>query len=82
MQLPTLDEGLRFAKHAGIMVNVEMKTLPRMYSGLAEAVVGLIVSMQMEDRVLISSFDPHPGGSLESRVADLFGPRPIPSGIW
>ena len=57
VQLPTLDEALRFAKHAGIMVDVEIKTLPRMYRGLAEAVVGLIVSMQMEDRVLISSFD-------------------------
>jgi glycerophosphoryl diester phosphodiesterase len=57
VQVPTLDEVLRFANQAGIMVDVEMKTLPRMYSGLAEAVVGLIVAMQMEDRVLISSFD-------------------------
>ena len=57
VQLPTLEEVLRFAKQAGILVDVEIKTLPRMYNGLAEAVVGLIVSMQMEDRVLISSFD-------------------------
>ena len=57
IHLPTLEEALLLARHAGVMVDIELKTLPRMYKGLADAVVELIVSMRMEDRVMISSFD-------------------------
>ncbi|WP_033411776.1 glycerophosphodiester phosphodiesterase [Methylosarcina fibrata] len=57
IKLPTLKETLEFAQEAGLMVNVELKTLPRMYPGLAEAVVRLVETMAMENRVLISSFD-------------------------
>ena len=55
--LPTLREALELARHANVMVDIELKTLPRMYLGLADAVVKLIVSMQMQSLVLISSFD-------------------------
>lgn len=57
VRLPTLRETLEFAQRGGIMVNIEIKTLPRMYPGLTEAVVQLVLDMAMEDRVLLSSFD-------------------------
>jgi glycerophosphoryl diester phosphodiesterase len=57
VRLPTLRETLEFAEREGMMVNIEIKTLPRMYTGLTEAVVQLVVEMGLEDRVLISSFD-------------------------
>jgi glycerophosphoryl diester phosphodiesterase len=57
VRLPTLRESLEFAKREGMLVNIEIKTIPRMYPGLTEAVVELVVDMGMEDRVLVSSFD-------------------------
>jgi glycerophosphoryl diester phosphodiesterase len=45
------------AARTGIMVNVELKTLPRMYPGQAAAVTSLVQSYQLERQVLISSFD-------------------------
>lgn len=57
IKLPTLKETLAFAQEAGLMVNIELKMLPRMYPGLTEAVVALVESMGMTEQVLISSFD-------------------------
>jgi glycerophosphoryl diester phosphodiesterase len=57
VRLPTLKETLEVAERTGMMVNVEIKTLPRMYPGMTEAVVKLVVAMGMEKRVIISSFD-------------------------
>lgn len=57
IRLPTLEETLELAAQAEMMVNIELKTLPRMYPGLADAVVDLVESMAMAHRVLISSFD-------------------------
>jgi glycerophosphoryl diester phosphodiesterase len=57
VQLPSLREALEFAKQAGVMVDIELKTLPRMYDGLADALVRLIASMQMQESVLVTSFD-------------------------
>lgn len=55
--LPTLRQALELAGNAGMMVNIELKMLPRMYPGLTDAVVGLVEAMDMAHRVLISSFD-------------------------
>jgi glycerophosphoryl diester phosphodiesterase len=55
--LPTLAETLQLAQRLEILVNVEIKTLPRMYPGIAEKVVRLVESMKMERRVILSSFD-------------------------
>jgi glycerophosphoryl diester phosphodiesterase len=55
--LPTLRATLELAKSAGMMVNIELKSLPRMYPELAEDAVRLVRAMDMEPRVLISSFD-------------------------
>ena len=57
VRLPTLRQTLELAQRTGMMVNIEIKTLPRMYPGLTEAVVELVVAMGLETRVLISSFD-------------------------
>jgi glycerophosphoryl diester phosphodiesterase len=57
IRLPTLRKTLELAKSTGMMVNIELKTLPRMYAELAEDVVKLVQAMDMELRVLISSFD-------------------------
>ena len=57
IRLPTLRETLELAKSTGMMINIEIKTLPRMYAALAEDVVSLVKAMEMEHRVLISSFD-------------------------
>lgn len=57
IKLPTLKETLEFAQSAGMLVNIELKMLPRMYPGLTDAVVDLIESMSMGASVLISSFD-------------------------
>jgi glycerophosphoryl diester phosphodiesterase len=55
--LPTLEETLELALRLDMMVNIEIKTLPRMYAGLTKAVVKLVKRMKMQTKVLISSFD-------------------------
>jgi glycerophosphoryl diester phosphodiesterase len=57
VKLPTLVQALEVAQAASIMINVEIKTMPRMYVGLAKSVVSLIETMNLEHCVLISSFD-------------------------
>ena len=57
VKLPTLRETLELAMATGMMVNIEIKTLPRMYPGLAEDTITLVQAMGMERQVLISSFD-------------------------
>lgn len=55
--LPMLEQTLELAKRLGIMVNIELKMIPRMYPGLTDAVISVIESMNMELLVLVSSFD-------------------------
>lgn len=55
--LPTLAETLELARRLKLMVNVEIKTLPRLYPGIAEKVVRLVESRKMERQVILSSFD-------------------------
>ncbi len=57
IRLPTLKETLEFAKHAGMMINIELKKQPDMTTELADAVVRLVEFMRMDHHVLISSFD-------------------------
>ncbi|WP_243220217.1 glycerophosphodiester phosphodiesterase family protein [Methylobacter sp. S3L5C] len=56
IKIPTLKQTLEFARHAEIMVNVELKTPPNVTTELAEAVVKLVELMKMDDQVVISSF--------------------------
>jgi glycerophosphoryl diester phosphodiesterase len=57
IRLPTLKQTLEFARRAGMMVNIEIKTQPDMYPELADAVVRLVEFMSLDHHVLISSFD-------------------------
>lgn len=57
IRIPILQQTLAFAKQANLLLNIELKTLPRMYPGLANAVVTLVESMGLEQQVLISSVD-------------------------
>lgn len=57
IRLPTLKQTLELARRLDLMVNIELKTLPRMYPGMTDAVVNLVETLAMEHRVLISSFD-------------------------
>lgn len=55
--IPTLAEALALAQRLGIWLNIEIKTIPRMYPGIAEKVVDAVYRQAMQSRVLISSFD-------------------------
>jgi glycerophosphoryl diester phosphodiesterase len=57
VRIPSLQEMLELAARTETMVNIELKTLPRMYPGLAEAVMTLVENLRLEPGVLISSFD-------------------------
>ncbi|MDA1074230.1 MAG: glycerophosphodiester phosphodiesterase family protein [Proteobacteria bacterium] len=57
IKLPTLRETLDLALKTGMMVNIEIKTIPRMYAGLTAKVVALVESLGLQRAVLISSFD-------------------------
>lgn len=54
---PTLKESLEFAHRNKSLVNIEIKSLPRMYPGIASKVVDLVKKLKMEKEVIISSFD-------------------------
>ena len=57
IRLPTLKQTLEFARDAGMMINIELKSQPDSSQELASAVVNLVESMRLDHRVLISSFD-------------------------
>jgi glycerophosphoryl diester phosphodiesterase len=57
IRLPILREALEVALATDMMVNIEIKSIPRMYSGLTAAVVQLLNAMGLARRALISSFD-------------------------
>lgn len=55
--LPSLREALQLAHGLDILVNVEIKTIPRMYDGIAQKVAALVLALGMSQQVLVSSFD-------------------------
>jgi glycerophosphoryl diester phosphodiesterase len=57
IRLPTLEQTLEFARHADMMVNIELKNQPGRYPELADAAVKLVEFMGLDHQVLISSFD-------------------------
>lgn len=57
VKLPTLKQVLDLTLAIDMMVNIEIKTMPRMYPGITDSVVKLVETMKLEHRVLISSFD-------------------------
>jgi glycerophosphoryl diester phosphodiesterase len=57
VHIPTLQQVLELVQSTGCVVNIELKTLPRMYEELTEKVVELVVEMGLEQQVILSSFD-------------------------
>lgn len=57
VHVPTLLEVLDAARTLGLAVNVEIKSIPRMYPGIAERVLADIERSGLHARVIVSSFD-------------------------
>lgn len=55
--IPTLKEALRVVKARGAYINIEIKSLPRMYPGIARKVVEEVAAENMVSSAIISSFD-------------------------
>jgi glycerophosphoryl diester phosphodiesterase len=56
-RIPTLDEVLELARAHQRYVNIELKSLPRMYRQLVPRVFECLDRLDMREQVLISSFD-------------------------
>ena len=56
-RVPTLDEVLRFTRVEGRLLDLEIKQMPRRYSGIVEKVVAAIEAEGMVERTAISCFD-------------------------
>ena len=57
VRVPTLSQVFELLEGSSLLVNVELKTLPRMYPGLAARALDCIARFGMEQRTLVSSFD-------------------------
>lgn len=57
VRIPLLAEVLERAAALGLAVNVEIKSIPRLYPGIAAKVVDEIVRTGMRGHVIVSSFD-------------------------
>ena len=57
VHIPSLAELLECARGLGLAVNVEIKSIPRLYPGIAAKVVDEIARAGMHGRVIVSSFD-------------------------
>ena len=57
VRIPTLAEVLDAARALGLAVNVEVKSIPRLYPGIAARVLQDIERSGWRERVLVSSFD-------------------------
>jgi glycerophosphoryl diester phosphodiesterase len=57
IEIPTLDEALNLAQSLDIALNIEIKSIPRMYVDIARKVVEQVECIGMNNNVLISSFD-------------------------
>ena len=78
---PTLKEVLKTARKHDLLVNVEIKNLPRTYRGIADKVVSDIERLKMEREVLVSSFDHEQIARVRKKnkviaTAALFADRP------
>lgn len=57
VKLPSLAAVLELAESLLLLVNIEIKTLPRMYPGIAVKVLECLTRFGLLDKALISSFD-------------------------
>jgi glycerophosphoryl diester phosphodiesterase len=54
---PTLAAVLERAHQQRLLINVEIKSLPRLYPGIADRIANLVRDLNIEEGVIISSFD-------------------------
>lgn len=54
---PTVEEVLDLCQKEELLLNIEIKALPRLYEGIAAKVVDAVVAKKMEQKVIVSSFD-------------------------
>lgn len=57
IRIPTLQEVLLFAADRDLLLNIEIKSIPRLYEGIAARVVGDVRAAGLARSVLVSSFD-------------------------
>lgn len=55
--IPTLREVLELVKPTNMVVNIELKTGVNFYEGIEERVLGLVEEMDMQERIIYSSFN-------------------------
>ncbi|GAB2537697.1 glycerophosphodiester phosphodiesterase family protein [Gracilibacillus alcaliphilus] len=58
-KIPTVEETLKLLKDKDVDINIEIKNGPVMQPGIEKVLVDLIDKYDMQDRILISSFDHH-----------------------
>ena len=56
-QIPTLTEVLDMVRSNNMLLNIELKNNVFFYQGIEEKVIGLVQSYNMQDRVILSSFN-------------------------
>lgn len=56
-KIPELREVLELIKDSNILLNVELKNAPIIYSGIEKKVIEMITDYRMEERTIISSFN-------------------------
>jgi glycerophosphoryl diester phosphodiesterase len=56
-RMPTLEECIRRARGLSMLVNVEIKNLPRRYPGIEERIVAAVERLGATRHLLVSSFD-------------------------
>lgn len=59
VKIPTLKEVYELLKPTNLIINVELKTGIIFYEGIEEKVLKLAKEMEMEDRIIYSSFNHH-----------------------
>ncbi|NML13776.1 glycerophosphodiester phosphodiesterase [Azohydromonas caseinilytica] len=57
VRIPTLREALELAYELDLLVNIEVKTVPRFYPGIAAKVAATVEDLGLRRSVLVSSFD-------------------------
>ena len=57
VKIPTLEEVLQLIKPSDLLVNIELKTGVYWYAGIEKAVADLVQKMELENRVIYSSFN-------------------------
>lgn len=56
--IPTFESVIKLLAPSNLLLNIEIKTQPQWHNGIERRVISLIRHHHLEDRVIISSFDP------------------------